>query len=220
MQQRTKSGSQTGRRLHPAVLVVILLVVLALGVLVFMRLRGWSGQRVEGQLTALVNPWNSVDASGYKPSLTSVEGVQVDQSCAQPLQNLLGACRAAGCSPKLGAGYISRSDLETKKVSAAEDAEAGFSEHEIGLAVDILDDKSTDPEASAVSAWLRENAWQYGFILRYPAGSEESTGMSESPWHYRYVGEAAAAQIQHLSITLEVYVNLFYNDSAAVVFER
>ena len=92
--------------------------------------------------------------------------------------------------------------------------------HEMCLAVDILDSASSDAASSAVASWLRENAWQYGFILRYPEGSEESTGMPSNPWHYRFVGEAAAAQIQQLGITLEDYVNMFYNDSAAVVFER
>ena len=208
------------KRIHPLVIVLILFLVLALLALVAMRLLGWRGQRVEGTLTALVNPWNAVDLAGYRPNLTEVEGKQVDQSCAQPLENLLSACRAAGHSPALSEGYISRETLEKGAAESQEAAEAGFSEHEIGLAVDILDAKSADPASSGVAAWLRDNAWEYGFILRYPQGSEESTGMPYNPWHYRYVGEAAAAQIQQLGITLEEYVNLFYNDSAAVVFER
>ena len=208
------------KRVHPIVIVLILFLALALLALVALRLLGWRGQRVEGTLTALVNPWNAVDMAGYRPTLTEVEGRQVDQSCAQPLLNMLGACRAAGNTPTLSAGYISREDLEKGTAPAGEVAEPGFSEHEIGLAVDIRDEKSEDPAASGVAAWLRDNAWEYGFILRYPQGSEESTGMAYSPWHYRYVGEAAAAQIQQLGITLEEYVNMFYNDSAAVVFER
>ena len=184
------------RRVHPIVIVLILLLVLALVALVALRLVDWRGQRVEGTLTALVNPWNAVDVAGYRPTLTEVEGKQVDQSCAQPLTNMLGACRAAGHAPTLSVGYISREDLEKGTVKAQEAAEAGFSEHEIGLAVDILDQSGSDPASSGVAAWLRDNAWEYGFILRYPQGSEESTGMAYSPWHYRYVGEAAAAQIQ------------------------
>lgn len=210
--------AQAKKGIHPLIIALILVLVLALVALVVLRLVGWRGQRVEGTLTALVNPWNPVDMAGYRPSLTEVEGVQVDQSCAQPLENLLNACRAAGHSPTLSAGYISREDLE--KGGSRETAEPGFSEHEIGLAVDILDGNSSDSASSGVVSWLRDNAWQYGFILRYPQGSEESTGMPHDPWHYRYVGEAAAAQIQQLGITLEDYVNLFYNDSAAVVFER
>ncbi len=220
MSPRTHVKAPAKKRVHPVVIVLILLLVLALVALVAMRLLGWKGQRVEGTLTALVNPWNTVDASGYRPTLTEVEGKQVDQSCALPLANMLGACRAAGNSPTLNAGYISRDELTKGASPAGETAEPGFSEHEIGLAVDIRDGESSDAASSGVAAWLRENAWQYGFILRYPQGSEESTGMAYNPWHYRYVGEAAAAQIQQLGITLEDYVNMFFNDSAAVVFER
>ena len=219
MRQKSNGRTQAKGRVHPVVLLVVLILLLVVAGLVVLRLHGWSGQRVEGTLTSLVNPWNSVDAAGYRPTLTTVEDVSVDQSCAQPLENLLNACRAAGNAPTLGAGYISREDLE-KGNGAQESAEPGFSEHEMGLAVDILDSAGSDAASSAVASWLRENAWQYGFILRYPEGSEESTGMASNPWHYRYVGEAAAAQIQQLGITLEDYVNMFYNDSAAVVFER
>lgn len=218
MSPKTHVKAQAKKGLHPLVIMLILILALALVTLVAMRLVDWRGQRVEGTLTALVNPWNPVDMAGYRPNLTEVEGKQVDQSCAQPLANLLSACRAAGNAPTLSAGYISRDELE--KGASQETAEPGFSEHEIGLAVDILDGSGGDPASSGVASWLRDNAWQYGFILRYPQGSEESTGMPSSPWHYRYVGEAAAAQIQQLGITLEDYVNMFYNDSAAVVFER
>ena len=220
MSPRSHAKAPARRRIHPLVIVLILFLVLALLALVAMRLLGWRGQRVEGTLTALVNPWNAVDVAGYRPTLTEVEGKQVDQSCAQPLANMLGACRAAGNTPTLSAGYISREELEKGAAPSGETAEPGFSEHEMGLAVDILDQSAGDAAESGVASWLRENAWQYGFILRYPQGSEESTGMPYSPWHYRYVGEAAAAQIQQLGITLEDYVNMFYNDSAAVVFER
>ncbi len=219
MSPRTHVKAPARKRVHPLVIVLIVLLLLVVAALVALRLLGWSGQRVEGTLTALVNPWNPVDMAGYRPTLTEVEGRQVDQSCAQPLANLLSACRSAGHSPILSAGYISRDELEAG-AAADEGAEAGFSEHEIGLAVDILDADSSDPASSAVAAWLRDNAWEYGFIQRYPEGSEESTGMAYLPWHYRYVGESAASQIQQLGITLEDYVNMFFNDSAAVVFER
>lgn len=219
MRQKSNGRTQARKRVSPLILVLVLLLLLVVIGLVVLRLHGWSGQRVEGTLTALVNPWNGVDTAGYRPTLVTVENVQVDQSCAQPLENMLGACRAAGNAPALTAGYLSREQL-TNGAAAQEQAEFGFSEHEIGLAVDFADGNGSDAASSAVASWLKENAWQYGFILRYPEGSEESTGMAPNPWHYRYVGEAAAAQIQQLGITLEEYVNLFYNDSAAVVFER
>ena len=55
-------------------------------------------------------------------------------------------------------------------------------------------------------AWLTENVHNFGFILRYPKGDEETTGYSYEPWHYRFVGVEAAAKIHNKGITLEEYV--------------
>ena len=160
MSPKTHAKARTRRGVHPLIIVLIVALVLALVALVAMRLVDWRGQRVEGTLTSLVNPWNPVDLAGYHPTLTEVEGQQVDQSCAQPLVNLLAACREAGHDPILSVGYISREDLDNGTVSAQETAEAGFSEHEMGLAVDILDAGSGDAAGSGVASWRRENAWQ------------------------------------------------------------
>lgn len=86
----------------------------------------------------------------------------------------------------------------------------GYSEHETGLAVDmvsvayqILDERQLDtPE----NQWLRENCSDYGFILRYPEGKEQITGISFEPWHFRYVGLEAAKEITERGITLEEYL--------------
>ena len=86
----------------------------------------------------------------------------------------------------------------------------GYSEHETGLAADmvsvayqILDEGQLDtPE----NQWLRENCSDYGFILRYPEGKEQITGISFEPWHFRYVGLEAAKEITERGITLEEYL--------------
>ena len=86
----------------------------------------------------------------------------------------------------------------------------GTSEHETGLAFDIvalsyqnLDRGYADtPEAK----WLAENAVDYGFILRYPEGKEEVTGIIWEPWHYRYVGVSIARDVTGAGITLEEYL--------------
>ena len=220
MRRDSRTGTRARKRGRPVLVIVLVLLALLLVAGVALRLYGWRGQRVEGTLTALVNPWNAAESSGYRPSLTKVESVEVDQSCAQPLQSLLADCRAAGNEPVLAAGYLSASALEKDPALSLEDEAAGFSEHEIGLAVDIRDAKTENAAESSVLSWLEENAWRYGFIRRYAEGAEETTGVSACPWHYRYVGDAAAAQIQQLNITLEEYVTLFYNESAAVSFEK
>lgn len=86
----------------------------------------------------------------------------------------------------------------------------GYSEHETGLAVDIvsLDYQVLDElqEQTEENRWLRENCSRYGFILRYPNGMEEITGIHYEPWHFRYVGEKAAREITDRGITLEEYL--------------
>ena len=220
MAREARRRKTAKKRLSPALKVLAVFLILVLIGLVALRALSWRGQRVEGQMTTLVNPWNSSEATGYRPQLTTVQGVQVDEACAQALQNMLADCAFEGNAPVLAAGYLSRNDLESDPASSQEEDTAGYSEHELGLAVDILDEESTDPAASTTLQWLQANAWRYGFILRYPQGAEEQTGMPWCPWHYRYVGESAAAQIQQLNITLEEYASMFYNDSAEVVFEK
>lgn len=83
----------------------------------------------------------------------------------------------------------------------------GCSEHQTGLAMDlgvIKDNKSvkiTEEEAK----FLEDNAYKYGFILRYPKGKEEITGYQYEPWHFRYVGEDLALYLKESGLTLEEY---------------
>lgn len=86
---------------------------------------------------------------------------------------------------------------------------AGHSEHETGLALDILcsDNLNMDisQERSEGNIWLREHCHEYGFILRYPKEDEEITGVSYEPWHFRYVGKEAAAFMVKHNLTLEEF---------------
>lgn len=86
----------------------------------------------------------------------------------------------------------------------------GYSEHETGLAVDIVSLKyqllDEQQEYTAENQWLRENCSKYGFILRYPPEAEAITGISYEPWHFRYVGKEAAKEITEQGITLEEYL--------------
>ncbi len=80
----------------------------------------------------------------------------------------------------------------------------GTSEHQLGIAVDINADKERC-ENEDVYLWLAENAHKYGFILRYPQGKEDITGISYEPWHFRYVGVENAQIIYEKQICLEEY---------------
>ena len=88
----------------------------------------------------------------------------------------------------------------------------GTSEHQLGLALDIitpgytaLDSGFADTEAGK---WLKKNAPDYGFILRYPEGKEYITGIIFEPWHFRYVGVENAKYITENALVLEEYVEL------------
>ena len=87
-------------------------------------------------------------------------------------------------------------------------ARPGSSEHQTGLAVDInaADDWFNNTKEAK---WLANNAYKYGFILRYPKGKEYITGYQYESWHYRYVGEKVAKYIYEHDITYEEYYATF-----------
>lgn len=90
-------------------------------------------------------------------------------------------------------------------------ARPGQSEHQTGLAMDVsspsVNFKLTQSFADTREGkWLKENAAQFGFIIRYPKGKEDITGYQFEPWHIRYVGEAAALEVTSRDITLEEFL--------------
>ncbi|MCD8006145.1 MAG: D-alanyl-D-alanine carboxypeptidase family protein [Oscillospiraceae bacterium] len=96
-------------------------------------------------------------------------------------------------------------------------APAGGSEHNAGLAVDIITENDWDTytafEDTEEFAWLQEHAAEYGFIMRYASGKEDITGFIYEPWHYRYVGVKYAADIQASGLCLEEYLeSIGYTD--------
>ncbi len=76
----------------------------------------------------------------------------------------------------------------------------GTSEHQLGLAVDLIGEYGNN---EATWAWLKENCWRYGFILRYPGDKTAVTGISNEPWHFRYVGVPTAQEITESGLCLE-----------------
>lgn len=84
-------------------------------------------------------------------------------------------------------------------------AKPGFSEHQTGMSIDVASaDTSVFVESNEYD-WMMENAYLYGFILRYPKSKEEITGYKCEAWHYRYVGEKIAKYIHDHNITYDEY---------------
>ncbi|HDR5155677.1 TPA: M15 family metallopeptidase, partial [Bacillus anthracis] len=85
-------------------------------------------------------------------------------------------------------------------------AKPGFSEHQTGLCIDITNEENFLIQGTREGDWLAENSYRFGFIIRYPLGKEDITGIEYEPWHIRYVGEEAAKYIYENGITLEEYL--------------
>ncbi len=178
----------------------------------------------------LVNPWYPLSEE-YKFELTAVRGDSyfVDSRCADAVKQMLADCRAAGYTPyicsafrkwedqvnlfeKKVTSYINKgySEADARVLAAKEVAVPGTSEHQLGLAVDILDtNRPWLDEGQAdmpTQQWLMANCHKYGFILRYPKGTTDITGIIYEPWHYRYVGVEIATEIMTRGITLEEYL--------------
>lgn len=89
-------------------------------------------------------------------------------------------------------------------------ARPGTSEHNTGLAVDIVTPSYQDLDAgfaeTATAKWLAANAHNYGFVLRYPKDKQDITGIIFEPWHFRYVGVEHATRMYEANLCLEEYL--------------
>ncbi len=177
----------------------------------------------------LINKQHSIP-EGYDPPLSKIRGTNMacDKRVVDSLLEMFQAAEADGislviCSPyrnsarqenlfarkidsylTSGSSYMEAYTLASQAVTVP-----GSSEHQAGLAIDIisnhyyqLDEGFGDTPAGQ---WLRDNAHRFGFILRYPKGKEEITGIEFEPWHFRYVGKEAATVIRKEGICLEEF---------------
>lgn len=151
-------------------------------------------------------------------------GEKIDERIYPDLQQMFDDMRAENMKPYVREGYRTAADqksiliekiidfiqegkfpITAYKLARSSVAAVGNSEHQLGLAVDINPYSGSENECN-VYGWLEENSWKYGFILRYPEGKTDITGITYEPWHYRYVGKQAAMEIHTMGLTLEEYV--------------
>ena len=169
--------------------------------------------------------------SGFVPPLEEIErGESIDARAAAALKILIAEARADGYSVYVCSGYRS---YETQLIiydkhieeyqqqgMTLEEAHAatllavnypGGSEHQLGLAVDLLEYEKQDMQpyigGSGLMLWLEEHCAEYGFIVRYPEGKTDITGVEYEPWHLRYVGDCAA-YIMENDLCLEEFLAL------------
>lgn len=182
----------------------------------------------------LVNPKHMLPEDFYVDTaeigFADDDEMLIDERIADLLDEMLYDCREAGCSPVVRAGYRSQatqeylyeekiqewiddegySREEAEEVASTIVAYPGTSEHQLGLSADIADRDFPYLNASQADSptqqWLMEHCQEYGFILRFPDGKSDLTGIIFEPWHYRYVGKEAAAEIMERGICLEEYL--------------
>ncbi|HHW69549.1 MAG TPA: M15 family metallopeptidase [Tenericutes bacterium] len=99
---------------------------------------------------------------------------------------------------------------KVKEYADRASARPGHSEHQTGLAIDVMgsNNDSDEFEYAIEFEWMRDNAHKYGFIMRYPKNKEHITGFKYEPWHYRYVGKEVAKYIYDNDLALEEYLNI------------
>lgn len=103
-----------------------------------------------------------------------------------------------------------KTEEEAKKLTERTINKPGYSEHNLGLAVDFNYVDSSFENTNAFK-WLKDNAENYGFVLRYPKEKEDITQVTYEPWHWRYVGEENAKKMNELGLCLEEYVEYLNN---------
>lgn len=182
-----------------------------------------SPQNNEWYLT-LVNRRNPIQSSENIDVVELSNGERVDSRIYPHLQRMFDDMRAEGIYPVVASGYRTQaeqqeiydnkvaeyvragySELEAKELTEKWVAMPGTSEHQLGLCVDINAD-GVHSYGNEVYDWLLKNAYKYGFIKRYPDDKTDITGISNEPWHYRYVGTDAAEEIHRRGICLEEYL--------------
>lgn len=182
----------------------------------------------------LVNNENPIP-EGYEVNLADIGGEQVDERIVSNWYRWQEAAANNGFNVFVASGYrdvelqetnynntyqsyISEGYSEEEATRLTEEylTRPGHSEHHTGLAIDLLDSEwaasgrglVTEFETQESQQWLVETMADFGFILRYPEGKEEITGIQYEPWHFRFVGEENAQFMNEYDLVLEEYIAL------------
>lgn len=155
---------------------------------------------------------------------------KVDERIYDDLKNMLDASKKENIDLLISSSYRTKEESDVlhkrqvnyylslgyNKEEAVKEASSwvappGTSEHHTGLALDIVTPKYQNLDHGYANTdaakWLKDNAYKYGFILRYPKGKEDITEITFEPWHYRYVGIEHAKKIYESNVCLEEYLS-------------
>ena len=208
--KRRRSPRKTGVRLPAVIMGTVLILILCGRVILTGGIGEITGQAAESQA---VGAAAAVDAAPGQKDNRAEQAHQVKNAQEQDINQLLKVRREKLKEDKearlIREGYP---ENEVEDEAAKVVAYPGTSEHQLGLALDIVDvsyqQLDTEQENTPVQQWLMKNSWKYGFVLRYPTDKSDITGIIYEPWHYRYVGKEAAAEIYENKLCLEEYLGI------------
>lgn len=193
-------------------------------------------------LLLLVNKSHSVSAD-YVPALVSLTGLS-EPSCTMELRQEAADAYRVMYADMLAQGiekcdvidgyrsYDTQQGIVNRKVNqkmasgmswqsaynqvTTSTAPAGSSEHQLGLAIDlsVLSHTTSSFANTPAGAWMRENSWKYGYILRYQSGKMNHTKIINEPWHYRYIGIPHAQILYENNWCYEEYINYLHENGS------
>lgn len=148
--------------------------------------------------------------------------VEIERNVAKAFYDMAEAASKEGLELMVSSGYRSYEDQEEITNTYLElygqnyvdnyVAKPGFSEHQTAMSLDIASKSVNTFVNSDEYTWMMDNAYKYGFILRYPRSKEDITGYKCEAWHYRYVGKKIAKYIKDNNITYDEYYVMFLDD--------
>lgn len=148
-------------------------------------------------------------ASGSNQRLRKEAAIKFEEMAAEALKNgykIYAGSTYRSYDYQLGLynRYVAKDGFDEAETYSAR---AGYSEHQLGLAVDIINGKwEYLSENDEEYEWLIDNSYKYGFILRYPRGKEYITGYVFEDWHFRYLGIDLATKVYNSKLTYDEYV--------------
>ena len=152
----------------------------------------------------------------------SDEEIEIERNVAKAFYDMAEAASKEGLELMVSSGYRSYKDQEEITNTYLElygqnyvdnyVAKPGFSEHQTAMSLDIASKSVNTFVNSDEYTWMMDNAYKYGFILRYPKSKEDITGYKCEAWHYRYVGKKIAKYIKENNITYDEYYVMFLDD--------
>ena len=182
----------------------------------------YTNEEAENDLTILVNKYHKLP-DDYVPSdlvsLSYSSTYYLRKEAAEAFEKLTDAgildnvifypfspYRSYDLQSRLYNGYVAR---DGKEAADTYSARPGFSEHQLGLAVDVRSSNLPDNLTPEHYKWMLDNSYKYGFIIRYPKGKQHITQFIEEPWHLRYLGVELATKVHDSGLTYDEYYDIY-----------